>query len=274
MKIVCGIIWGVVLLALIIAIIIIAVAFGGSKVAQKLVSDLATCNRASNNKNCEGFGHYVKEICDAGNYDLRCIGIGEHDAKLNASATFGWIMEFVPRTDRNLGVFIRMSNKGIENNYGDIMMLTTTLKEQNLENPPAIYLHVPSDNKDINGEVISDKKKQFIVHDRYVHMYPYATCERCPEDEILKVKVDKAQMHFKMTFKTVPDFIGLTFDNDEYNYEKFVDNLYKIVKVFSKDAANSMKESMTNMGLRVREFEDQKRCPISPYYDPQSDTQN
>lgn len=276
LKIICSIIWGAVLLALIIVIIIIAVAYGGSKVAQELVSDLTTCNRASKDDSCEGFGHYVAEICDAGNYNLKCIGIGDNKEKLNASASFGWIMEFTPRENRNLGVFVRMSNKGIKNNNQDIMMLTSTLKEPVLENPTTIYLKVPTDNKDINYQVISDQKNQYIVHDRYVHMYPYAICEgNCPESaDLLKVTVQKAQMHLKMTFKTVPDFIGLTFDDDEYNYEKFVDNLYKIVKVFSKDAATSMKNSMTNMGLRVRNFQEQTLCPISPKYEPSLDTQN
>lgn len=256
-----------ILLAVIIFIIIVAVAWGGSKVAQDLVINLVNCN-SSNGDGCKEFGDYVASICDSGNYTLECRGkksSGLDIQGLPPSAKFGWIIDFVPRDDKNLGAYVRMSDKGIGKN-SHIIQLSGTIK--NSTNSWNFYLD-PSD-KDKDGNSITDDKKKFIVHDKYVHLYPYGDCSDadCPyglvqSNGYLALTASKAWVHIRISFKTVPDFINLTINEDDYNYEGFVDTLYRIVKVFDKGAAQTVKDAMTTLSLKV-DYSTDSTCPLKP----------
>lgn len=270
LKCVCGIVWSVIALALIVVLIIIAVAWGGSGVAQDVVKNLINCNgQTYSEKNCpKNFGTYIAGICDEGNYDLKCEGIDTLPNK------FKYTIHFKPQSKKNLGTYVRMSNKGIEETSDYIINLNGNIDGD--EGYP-IDFRVPVYTYDENGNEIRDKKKQFIVHNRYAHIELVGDCTgTCPNETFYEIDVITASVHIRVSFKTVPDWINVHIDNDYFKYNEFVDSLYKVIKPFSKSAAKTMKEAMTTLKIRVKNFDvdgEHKLCSISPDYDHSLDSQ-
>lgn len=275
LKCVCGIVWSVIALALIVVLIIIAVAWGGSGVAQDVVKNLINCNgQTYSKKNCpENFGDYIEEICDEGNYTLECYGPSE--AGQTEANQFKYLIDFKPMKEKNLGAFIRMSNKGIENNNTNIIALRGYVDHDSSDKEAYQYnLTIPTYTKDIDGNAITDKKKQYIVHNSYAHIEIIGEClsGSCGDEEEYTIVVEKASLHIRLSFKTVPDWINVHIDDDQVNYDEFVEGMYKVIKPFSKSAAKTMKEAMTTLKIRVKDFNDsfgkQVYCSISPDFDP------
>eukprot|EP00766_Chilomastix_caulleryi_P000891 gnl/Chilomastix_caulleri/187.p1 GENE.gnl/Chilomastix_caulleri/187~~gnl/Chilomastix_caulleri/187.p1 ORF type:complete len:191 (-),score=26.10 gnl/Chilomastix_caulleri/187:304-876(-) len=148
LKIVCSIIWILVAIALIAVIIIFAIAWGGSKVMQDVMTNLIKCGiNPDPNSTCnQTFGAYIEGISDFTN--LRCLDV----ASTNAEGDFGWIIDF-NIIDKGLGVYTRLSSKGIDQGKENIFSIKGTLQDMSL-----VHLNVPVYTLDENGAPISDKK--------------------------------------------------------------------------------------------------------------------
>ena len=262
LKIICSIIWIAIALALIACIIIFAIAWGGSKVMQDVIDKLIR-----KDGELDSFGAYIQnEVSDGNNPMPTCIDFSQ---STDPKQRFGWKIDFNTREKMGLGVYARLSNKGIDKEVENIMMLTGFFKSEN-ETKQEVYIKIPVNIYDENGDVVEDKKKQYVIHDRYMRLDAYGSCAgECPQptNDMYNIEINKASVHLRISFKSVPDFINLPFDDDNFNYDEFVDVIYKIVKVFDKKAAKDVKDSMQGLNARVQNFgADDELCPLSPSY--------
>lgn len=216
------------------------------------------------------FGTYVNSISTPEGPRPECLGLDETD--IESERRFGWKIDF-NLADKGLGVYARLSNKGIEGNYENIMRLDGTLKEPEEDVPIEIY--IPVNTVDQYNNEIDDPKKQYIIHDRYMRLDAYGNCSgtECPNpgNGMYSLNVLSATVHLRISFKSVPDFINLPFDANDFNYDEFTDIIYNIVKVFDKDAAKTVKNEMQDLTTRVTGFGAGENCPLSPNYVPTTD---
>eukprot|EP00766_Chilomastix_caulleryi_P000616 gnl/Chilomastix_caulleri/160.p1 GENE.gnl/Chilomastix_caulleri/160~~gnl/Chilomastix_caulleri/160.p1 ORF type:complete len:109 (+),score=21.66 gnl/Chilomastix_caulleri/160:186-512(+) len=89
-----------------------------------------------------------------------------------------------------------------------------------------------------------------------------------PVDKEYVITVSEVAVYIRISFKSVPDFINITINEPGLDYNKFVTVLHDIVKVFSKSAADSMKQAMTDLKARVTDFNGGVDCPISANFVP------
>lgn len=266
LKIVCSVIWIVVALILLCLIIIFAVAWGGSKVMQDVINNLVKCGigQIDPGQCDQTFGEYVYGISKVDSFDVSCKELDNNSP--DQEYKFGWKI-FFDLEDKGLGVYARMSNKGIDKGNAEIFKIEGDLSETS-----KVFINVPPNDIDQDGNPITDPKKKYIIHDRYMHILAKGYCglgTDCPAPlgGFYDMEVKNVNVHIRISFKTVPDFIAITIDN-HFNYDDFVDVLYKIVKVFSKSAAEDMEFIMQNLRARVSGFQGQTLCPISKDYDP------
>lgn len=263
LKIVCSIIWIVVVLAIIACIIVFAIAWGGSEVMQDVIKTLV-----NSDSELGTFGNYISSI-STGNPAPSCIDFNVEGAE--EEIQFGWKIDF-DVVDKGLGVYARMSNKGIDDNKAYIMHLIGNFDGSEKE----VYIYIPKNEYDQEGNHITDPKKQYIIHDRYMRLDAYGNCPGpCPSPDgegKFNIKVFEASVHLRLSFKSVPDFINIPFDIDSFDYDEFVDVIYKIVKVFDKESAKTVRDSMQTLSARVTNFGmyDQ-HCPLSANYQPDAE---
>lgn len=263
LKLVCSIIWIAIALAIIACIIIFAIAWGGSKVMQDVVDKLV-----KHEGGLESFGAYIaNDVAAEGSPMPECVDLAETEG--DDERRFGWKIDFNTKEKMGLGVYARLSNKGIKDQVENVMVLRG-LFDMMEGDERQVFIDIPVNIYDENGEEVEDEKKQYIIHDRYMRLDAYGHCaDECPEPDennMYKLKISEAEVHLRISFKSVPDFINLPFDG-KLDYEGFVNFIYKVVKVFDKSAAKSVKESMTGLTTRVTEFgPNDMYCPLSPAF--------
>lgn len=274
-KIACSVFWCAVVVLLLVFIILLIIAWTGSRGMQTLVFDMIKCNSQSNSNCDETFGTLVYKICEE--EDIQALKCLELDFE-NKSQNFGWDINFTTTKKRNLGTYIRISDKGIENNVTSILKVTGTIEKvlkdgKEEEANEGVILEIPKGTRNYKGELMLNPKKHYVINDRYVHFRLNGKCaDRCPTGEVYTIVPKSVEIHAKLYFRAIPGFLNIHVDGS-FDYSKFYNRLHKIIKIFNKETAESMSSAMQLLSFRVDNFgDDGALCPISKNYDPTQET--